>query len=60
MQVENIIKKVIDSEAIALSDSEKVKLARSCCSYTGKGSRSLTAILLWKCYSELLTFLDLV
>ena len=52
--------RVIDSEAIAFSDSEKVELAISCFSYAGKGSRSLTAVLLWKRYSHLLNFLDLV
>ena len=52
--------RVIDSEAIAFSDIEKVELVRSCCSYAGKGSRTLTALILWKCYSHLVNFLDSV
>ena len=53
-----MINKVFD--AIAFRDIEKVELARSCFRYAGKGSRSLTAVLLWKCYSHLQNFLDLV
>ena len=62
LQVANIINKMIDSEAVvfACSDSEKVDLVRCCSSYAGKGSRLLTATMLWKHYSHLLNFLDLV